>query len=119
MLHIEVTGTGTDFLLRLVPLADIIPIPIPPVQNVASIGDLFLTAGLAFFLFATLMRTPAETQAAIDEAKTGRYLGLSGTARLPEAHGAPEGERTTGPRRPPGHRPDPGAGGGARPSSGR
>ena len=52
-------------------------------QNVASVGDLFLTAGLAFFLFATLVRTPAETQAAVEEAKTGRYLGLSGTARLP------------------------------------
>ncbi len=82
-LHFPITGTGADFLLHLGPLADVIPIPIPPVQNVASVGDLFLTAGLAFFLFATLMRTPAETQAAVDEAKTGRYLGLSGTARLP------------------------------------
>jgi len=39
-------------------LGDIIPIPIPIVQNVASIGDLFLSAGLAFFLFATVVRTP-------------------------------------------------------------
>jgi DHA3 family macrolide efflux protein-like MFS transporter len=82
-LHIPITGTGADFLLHLGPLSDVIPMPIPPVQNVASVGDLFLTAGLAVFLFATLVRTPAETQAAVDEAKTGRYLGLSGTARLP------------------------------------
>ena len=98
MLHIQIRGTGADFMLRLVPLADVIPIPIPLVQNVASIGDLFLTAGLAFFLFATLMRTPAETQAAIDEAKTGRYLGLSGTARLPRRTGAKEGEPDAGAR---------------------
>ena len=37
---------GSEFLLHLGPLGDIIPIPIPPSQNVASIGDLFLTAGL-------------------------------------------------------------------------
>ena len=82
-LHIPITGTGAEFLLALGPLSDVIPIPIPPVQNVASVGDLFLTAGLTVFLFATLLRTPAETQAAVEEAKTGRYLGLSGTARLP------------------------------------
>ena len=89
VLHVELTGTGAEFLARLGPLSDVIPIPIAPVQNVASIGDLFLTAGLAFFLFATLMRTPAETQAAIDEAKIGRYLGLAGTARMPRGTGAP------------------------------
>ncbi len=83
VLHVAIDGTGTDFMLRLGPLGDVIPIPIWPVQNVASIGDLFLTAGLGFFLFATLLRTPAESQAAIDEATSGRYPGLSGTARLP------------------------------------
>ena len=31
-----------------------IPIPLPFVQNVASIGDVFLGVGLAFFLFATV-----------------------------------------------------------------
>ena len=79
--------TGPDFLLRLGPLGDVIPIPLPPIQNVASLGDLFLTAGLGFFLFATLVRTPAETQAAIDDARAGRYLGLSGVARLPRHEG--------------------------------
>jgi MFS family permease len=75
-------GTGPDFLLHLGPLSDVIPIPVWPVNNVASVGDLFLTGGLAFFLFATLARTPDETQRAIDEAKVGRYLGISGTLRL-------------------------------------
>ena len=57
-----VASVDAEFLLRLGPLGDIIPLPIPPFQNVASIGDLFLSAGLAFFLFATLLRSPAEAQ---------------------------------------------------------
>jgi DHA3 family macrolide efflux protein-like MFS transporter len=47
-----------NFLLHLGPLADVIPIPFPFVENVASIGDIFLTAGLAFFLFAGVVRVP-------------------------------------------------------------
>ena len=39
VLHVMVDGTGPDFLLRLGPLGDVIPIPIWPVQNVASLGD--------------------------------------------------------------------------------
>jgi DHA3 family macrolide efflux protein-like MFS transporter len=48
------------FLLRAGPLGDILPIPLPFIRNVASIGDLFLSAGLGFFLFATVLRTPTE-----------------------------------------------------------
>jgi len=84
VLHTKLeVGTGPEFFLHLGPLSDLIPIPIWPVNNVASIGDVFLSAGLAFFLFATLMRTPAETQRAIAAARTGRYLGVTGAARLP------------------------------------
>ena len=49
-----------NFLLHLGPFADVIPIPFPLVQNVASIGDAFLTLGLAFFLFAAVVRVPQE-----------------------------------------------------------
>ncbi len=80
---------GPKFLLELGPLADLIPIPLPYLNNVASIGDLFLTAGLSFFLFSTVLRAPEETRRAIDEARTGRSLGIAGTARLPAAPGAP------------------------------
>ena len=97
VLHVELpTGTGAEFFLHLGPLSDLFPIPVWPVNNVASIGDLFLTAGLAFFLFATLMRAPAETQRAIDEAKTGRYLGVTGTARLPGRRAAGEAGEALG-----------------------
>jgi MFS transporter, DHA3 family, macrolide efflux protein len=54
-----------SFLLHLGPLADIIPIPIPFLQNVASLGDLFLASGLAFFLFASLVRNAPTTAGGI------------------------------------------------------
>src|SRR6478736_2627297 len=90
VLHVPLETLNAEFFLRLGPLADIIPLPLPPFQNVASIGDLFLTAGLGFFLFATLLRTPAEAQQELDEAREDHLLGVSGTARLraPGAHPA-------------------------------
>ena len=65
VLHVMLAaGTTPDFLAHLGPLGDLIPIPVPFVRNVASIGDLFLTAGLGFFLFATLLRQPDASAAA-------------------------------------------------------
>jgi MFS family permease len=72
---------GPEFLLRMGPLGDIIPIPFPPFQNVASIGDLFLTAGLGFFLFATLLRDPDTMRRDFESASTGTYEGLAGVLR--------------------------------------
>ena len=52
-LHIVVPdATASEFLNRFLFLGDVIPIPLPIVQNVASLGDVFLSLGLAFFLFA-------------------------------------------------------------------
>lgn len=74
---------SADFLRHAGPLADILPIPIPFVRNVASIGDVFLTAGLAFFLFATVVRS-GEADADADAAPaTGPLTGLAGATRLP------------------------------------
>jgi hypothetical protein len=53
-------GLSASFLLHAGPLADILPVPLPFIRNVASIGDLFLSAGLGFFLFATVVRSPEE-----------------------------------------------------------
>ena len=72
-------GAGADFLLRAGLLGDIIPIPLPFIANVASIGDVFLTAGLGFFLFAVVLRPPESER----DAEPGQYRGLAGTARLP------------------------------------
>ncbi|MES1239262.1 MAG: DUF5317 family protein, partial [Chloroflexota bacterium] len=57
-------GIAGDFLAQAGPLGDIIPIPIPFIRNVASVGDVFLAAGLTFFLFSIAVRTPAENEAA-------------------------------------------------------
>jgi MFS transporter, DHA3 family, macrolide efflux protein len=90
-----------SFLVHLGPFADILPIPIPLIANVASIGDVLIAFGLAFFLFAIVQRSPtlddwatevAETEA--DEPGSGatdrgdarpqlrQVLGLAGAARL-------------------------------------
>src|SRR3990170_503153 len=68
-LHQMVPGVVSgDFLLQAAPLGDILPIPLPFVRNVASIGDVFLGVGLAFFLFATTIRTPEQLDEASREA---------------------------------------------------
>ncbi len=73
-----------DFFLRAGPLADILPIPLPIIRNVASVGDLFLTAGLAFFLFATVVgRQDKDDDSDAATASRGRLAGLAGTTSLP------------------------------------
>lgn len=66
-----------DFLAAAGPLGDIIPLPIPFIRNVVSIGDVFLAAGLAFFLFATTVRHPRELEEAGEHAirRRGTLLG--------------------------------------------
>ncbi|MDP9243518.1 MAG: MFS transporter, partial [Chloroflexota bacterium] len=85
-------GIPSDFLTQAGPLGDIIPIPIPFLRNVASIGDLFLSAGLAFFLFAITLREPAETIEAGEIARLRRRLGelRAGDAEAAEAAAAAE-----------------------------
>jgi len=68
-------GTAADFFSRLGPLSDVVPIPVWPVQNVASVGDLFLSAGLAIFLFASLLRSPVEIQQALIDARIATIAG--------------------------------------------
>ena len=65
-----------EFVLRAGPFGDIIPIPVPFIRNVASIGDVFLAGGLAFFLFATIVRTPAELDEEAEARISGRVAGL-------------------------------------------
>jgi len=53
---------NADFLRHAGPLADLLPIGLPVIRNVASIGDVFLTAGLAFFLFATVLHAQEDEE---------------------------------------------------------
>ncbi len=75
-------GLTVEFLRHAGPLADILPIPVPLIRNVASIGDVFLTAGLAFFLFATVVRPHSEEA---EEEPEEPLTGLAGTARVPRS----------------------------------
>lgn len=81
-LHV-VLGTPIDpaFLLHAGPLGDVIPVPAPFIQNVISVGDILISFGLAFFLFATLVQSPDELEAA-DTERSRRLAGFAGSARL-------------------------------------
>ena len=72
-----------EFLRRAGPLGDIIPIPIPIIRNVASIGDVLLSFGLGFFLFAVILRSQAEREEDEVAAADTRLTGLASTLRLP------------------------------------
>lgn len=82
------TGGGIpgDFLAQAGPLGDIIPIPIPFLENVASIGDLLLAAGLGFFIFAVMVRHEMEPE---DISLLQRRLGelRIGSTAIPAAGG--------------------------------
>ncbi|HLX34678.1 MAG TPA: MFS transporter [Candidatus Limnocylindrales bacterium] len=76
-------GISGSFLTDAGPLGDIIPIPVPGLRNVASIGDIFLAAGLAFFLFATTVRSPAELEAAAQASINRRFAFLGRRGPVP------------------------------------
>jgi MFS transporter, DHA3 family, macrolide efflux protein len=82
-------GIPADFLALAGPLGDIIPIPIPFLQNVASVGDIFLSAGLAFFLFAVTVRNPVELEDASEAALRRRLGQLGAGGETASAAGAP------------------------------
>jgi len=80
----------TDFILRAGPLIDLIPLPIPPFRVVASVGDLFLGAGLMFFAFAAVLRGgvqgSASTVGPLEAGPEATGLaGLAAVARMPSS----------------------------------
>ena len=87
-LHVVVPGEAGDFFLRALILGDIIPIPVPYVQNVASLGDLFLTTGLAFFLFASVVRVPGRHEEHEEAVVNARLASLAPGTRLRRPDGA-------------------------------
>jgi MFS family permease len=47
---------GLEFLLKGGPLGDVLPLGIPFLRNVVSLGDVLLSAGVAWFLFSAIAR---------------------------------------------------------------
>ncbi len=88
-LHVPLSfGTAPEFFLHLGPLGDIVPIPVPVLRNVASIGDLFLTFGLAFFLFATVVRVPPTPIPELDAELVRRRIGVARSGLSPRLEDA-------------------------------
>jgi MFS family permease len=65
---------GLQFLLRGGPFGDLIPVPLPVIPNVASIGDAFVAAGLGWYVFATLVLSGEHAPAAGTEAADAAQL---------------------------------------------
>jgi MFS family permease len=68
---------NAQFFLMAGPIADMIPIPIPFLNNVASVGDASIATGLAWFIVATMIRPQAR-------------LAPAGISLGPGAHAAAE-----------------------------
>ena len=87
--HQVVSVNTPDFLGRALILGDVIPLPIPfePLRNVSSLGDVFLSLGLAFFLFAGVVRVPTALEEREDAALRARLAAAGGTGLTPALQG--------------------------------
>lgn len=54
---------GVGFLLHGGPVGDVIPLPVPVLRNVISIGDVAISVGLGWFVLATLLRREPDPEA--------------------------------------------------------
>ncbi|MFI5261613.1 MAG: MFS transporter [Candidatus Limnocylindrales bacterium] len=72
---------GLNVILQAAPLGDILPIPLPILRNVVSVGDVFLSVGLGWFVFATLMGRGARTAASTAAGTAASSAAAAPTAR--------------------------------------
>ena len=76
------TAVNGQFFLMGGPIADLIPIPVPYLNNVSSVGDAFIAAGLAWFIFATLVRAKDEPQPSGIALGPGRAQEIAATQEI-------------------------------------
>ena len=112
---------GLSFLLHGGPFGDLIPVPLPILTNVASIGDAFVAVGLGWYVFATLVAAagwspergavddaspPGPADATVIGAVAGSTAGAQGWQRTASEPASspflvPSASARTRPRRPP------------------
>ena len=82
--HQVVSVDTNAFLGRALILGDVIPLPLPvdALRNVSSLGDVFLSLGLAFFLFAGVVRVPTAEEERADAELRARLATNGGTGVL-------------------------------------
>lgn len=82
-IHVVVPEADTlIFLNRLLFLGDVVPNPLPIIQNVTSLGDIFISLGLALFLFAGVVRVPTVLEEEEYDRIRERLAGLASATRL-------------------------------------
>ena len=54
---------GAGFLLQAGPFGDVVPLPLPYLRNVISLGDIAISIGLGWFVLATMLRGDTDSQA--------------------------------------------------------
>jgi DHA3 family macrolide efflux protein-like MFS transporter len=54
---------GAGFLLQAGPFGDVVPLPVPYLRNVISLGDIAISIGLGWFVLATMLRRDTDPEA--------------------------------------------------------
>jgi MFS transporter, DHA3 family, macrolide efflux protein len=78
---------GWDFLVAGGPLGDILPIAIPVLANVISVGDVLLAAGIGWFLFSTIARGSSDPDTGVVSLWSARPRASDAHEPIPERAG--------------------------------
>lgn len=81
------TELGWEFLLAGGPLGDILPIAVPLLANVISLGDVLLAAGIAWFLFSTIARGSSDPDTGVVSLWSAKPRVHDGSERTAERAG--------------------------------
>jgi DHA3 family macrolide efflux protein-like MFS transporter len=91
---------GLDFLIRGGPLGDVLPMAVPFLANVISLGDILLAAGVAWFLFSAIARGSSDPDSGVvslwnarphadEDTRAAGHTPVSRSAMLGSGMGAP------------------------------